>query len=781
MKFKVTARTLLHLGAELISSDGIALYELIKNSFDAGSKNVSIDVQVRLPHRDQQKLLAEISKWDKADKAKREKRKDFLDRIRRAAVSAIDMTAPEAAAVRSEIAAADTPEAMRKWLRTANRIVVTDTGSGMSSATLLDAFLTIGTRNKQRRRAEALENDEVVLGEKGIGRFSTMRLGSLLRVITTTVQDSKWHVLELDWSQFSHDSDELLSEVDIEPIIGPRKTKLGQSGTRIEIDDLNREWTFARASEIATAEFAKLNDPFSSQKRFPIAFRFNDELVPIPAISSVLLRAAHATGTGKLFKTKDGDVLTLEFEYEGRQRAFSFRDEDLLSLSEEKDPEVFDRLGLFQFNFYWFNRRRLSKIEGIGEIADVRKELERWSGGLLLYRDGFRVLPYAGPDDDWLGLDRRALSRSSFRVNRTQLVGRVNISARHNPHLVDQANREGLRDGPEKRTFVALLNYAMVGTFHDFLVSVDNQVKAREPVVPEEVEERLEKEEDRIAQNLKALTRLMPQISEHEHELGEIRAALESIRQVMSEVRAMSDEFEKGRSQLLNLAGIGLTVEILAHELNRTTGFALQMLTRMDSAELPAPVGKTLENLAAQLKTLQKRLRVLDPLSTAGRNRKERFDLIELVRDIAISHKEQFEAEGSTIAVEVHPPSTSRWPVTAVKGMIVQILENLISNSVYWLRYRKILKPNHKGQVTISVDPGVKELRVRDNGPGIPRENADMVFQAFFTTKPADQGKGLGLYVASEIARYHKASLRLEGPDHDGKFRQFVLSLEGAA
>jgi signal transduction histidine kinase len=360
------------------------------------------------------------------------------------------------------------------------------------------------------------------------------------------------------------------------------------------------------------------------------------------------------------------------------------------------------------------------------------------------------------------------------------LVGRVNVSSRHNPHLVDQANREGLRDGPEKRAFVRILNYAMVQSFHDLLVIVDKQVKAREPVAPEEVEERLEKEEGRIAQNLKALVRAVPQIAAHKHELEEIRAALESIRQVMAEVRSMSDEFEKGRSQLLNLAGIGLTVEILAHELNRSTDFALQTLTRMDSEGIPEPVGKTLVNLAAQLKTLQKRLRVLDPLSTAGRNRKERFDLIELVRDIATSHTQQFESEGLTLVVEVLPASATRMPVTAVKGMVVQILENLLSNSVYWLRYRKILKPDHKGRVTIVVDTEEKELRVRDNGPGIPRGNADLIFQAFFTTKPPDQGKGLGLYVASEIARYHKATLRLEEPDRDGNSREFVLSLGGA-
>ena len=50
MSFRITARTILQLGAELISSDGVAFYELIKNAFDAGSRRVDINVCVRMDH-----------------------------------------------------------------------------------------------------------------------------------------------------------------------------------------------------------------------------------------------------------------------------------------------------------------------------------------------------------------------------------------------------------------------------------------------------------------------------------------------------------------------------------------------------------------------------------------------------------------------------------------------------------------------------------------------------------------------------------------------------------
>src|SRR5205823_6627238 len=97
----------------------------------------------------------------------------------------------------------------------------------------------------------------------------------------------------------------------------------------------------------------------------------------------------------------------------------------------------------------------------IGTLTQVRQQQAQWAGGLALYRDGFRVHPYGGPDDDWLDLDRKALASGGYKVNRRQLIGRVSISARQNPLLVDQTNREGLRDCPEKRALVKILKHLL--------------------------------------------------------------------------------------------------------------------------------------------------------------------------------------------------------------------------------------------------------------------------------------------------------------------------------
>jgi hypothetical protein len=48
MSFRISARTILHLGSELISNDGVAFYELIKNSLDAGADTIGLNVVERM-------------------------------------------------------------------------------------------------------------------------------------------------------------------------------------------------------------------------------------------------------------------------------------------------------------------------------------------------------------------------------------------------------------------------------------------------------------------------------------------------------------------------------------------------------------------------------------------------------------------------------------------------------------------------------------------------------------------------------------------------------------
>ena len=776
MTFRVLARTLLHLGAELISSDTVALYELVKNAFDAGSKRVEIDVVVRVRYPDVERLTERLTECRNNHSPVGGSARVFHD-LRDELLAAVDRTAPEAKALQRAVEAAADWEALAETLVDTNYIDVIDTGEGMSRAILEDAFLTIGTRSRlQSRRTNG--DLRPLLGEKGVGRLSTMRLGNRLNVQSTMTGETRWNVLSIDWSQLSHESDAPLDQFNVDVRQGPRKEDKAISGTRIRVSNLNAEWTVEKLEEFAKREFSKLTDPFASKRIFPVILRFNGDPAPISRFDKMLLEHAHATVHAQFERApKDAMRLTGTVQYKKRRGTFALQGTHLTSAT-RSSPRALLSLGPFAVEAYWYNRRLLTEIEGVGNRPEVLALVRDWGGGIMVFRDGFRVLPYGGPDDDWLDLDRKALASGGYKVNRAQLIGRLTITSRDNPALTDQTNREGLRDSPEKQALQKLLRYVLVTELKVFLDDVDKETQAREPVTIEDLEERVRTEERRAEENLTELVRRVPEIRQHQPLLTGIRDALAQIDGLMREVQEVAASYEAGRGQLLHLAGIGLMVEMLAHELNRATEYALLTLTDAPKDQLSQPMGALVRTLEAQLKTLRKRLRLLDPLSTTGRQRKEKFSVVALVRDAVDAHSERFAREHITCRV-VAEPEGSELRINAVKGMILQVVENLIANSVYWLRQQRTLDPEHRSRIVITIDSSTHELRVRDNGPGVPRDLKERIFEAFFSTKPAGEGKGLGLFIGREIARYHGADLYLvdepSGPDKT--LHTFVLTL----
>jgi signal transduction histidine kinase len=66
---------------------------------------------------------------------------------------------------------------------------------------------------------------------------------------------------------------------------------------------------------------------------------------------------------------------------------------------------------------------------------------------------------------------------------------------------------------------------------------------------------------------------------------------------------------------------------------------------------------------------------------------------------------------------------------------------------------------------------------VKDNGPGIPSEIKEKIFQPFFTTKPAGQGTGLGLSLAYDIVKAHGGEIKVETKENEGTVFTLMLPI----
>ena len=148
--FKVTARAVLELGSELISSDIIAFYELIKNGIDAGSKRgVEISFDIVLGRRAFKQFKRELEN----DPASYQ---TIRSRIEKSLNSDADQLYDAAIETLNGARSAKKLHAALDEIYESNSICVSDTGSGMSLDDLEHVFLVIGTPSRKTAVDDAL-------------------------------------------------------------------------------------------------------------------------------------------------------------------------------------------------------------------------------------------------------------------------------------------------------------------------------------------------------------------------------------------------------------------------------------------------------------------------------------------------------------------------------------------------------------------------------------------------------------------------------------------------
>lgn len=785
MSFTFEARTLLELGKELISTDEVAFYELIKNAVDAKSDRVEILVTVRLVHSDYVEARARIVEEGHSIRAVR----TFV------AQSLIDQEHPDSRRFLAELPDEGDPEtflrALEQAYRAANTIEVRDTGEGMSLTELSDVFLRIGTRSRRTENLQGARN----LGDKGIGRLSAMRLGDRLQVKTTKAGEPRWSLLDIDWTLFTHDTQVRVEDIEIEPAVGEEKHDPGVSGTSILISGLHADWDFVRFTDILQGRIARMIDPFESglANRLLVP-RHNGTRVQVPSIPRSLLASAHAVCHVEFVMEHGEPRLSGFVDYRFRHRRIEInqRGAEVYSLAQNAvkrrakrghaafrlvpvRPSAFEQLGKFSCDIYWFNRRIVDAVSGLSSnAAETRREISNWSGGPMLYRYGFRILPYGDPSDDWLALDEAAFGSSGFKLNRQQIVGRVLLDASHTA-LSEQTNREGLMQSDAADALRKVLMWVV----HTEMRGLINEADAIEQMERRAAEQDSQKISGTRRRVEAALARVQEEVGEGAkeamEELGKsVMALTDQSADLVRRIEAVISEAESEREKFVYLAGIGLMTEFIFHELERAVAHTMEMLS------VGALRQATIDSLREQLKTLHKRIAAFDELTGEKRQTKSSFDLADLVDDVLSNHAKEFERHGIEISFD---RPLKPFPIRAVRGMVIQILENLFVNAAYWLKQQKRFEPHFRPRIAVVLDAGEKSLTVEDNGPGVPSDRRERIFQPFITTKPTGQGRGLGLYIARDLAEYHDWKLHMDdepGRIREGRINMFVLDMGGA-
>ncbi|MGA2893395.1 MAG: GAF domain-containing protein [Xanthobacteraceae bacterium] len=284
----------------------------------------------------------------------------------------------------------------------------------------------------------------------------------------------------------------------------------------------------------------------------------------------------------------------------------------------------------------------------------------------------------------------------------------------------------------------------------------------------------------------------------------------EAEQQRSRELRKSLEDLRTAQDRLVQsekLASLGQLTAGIAHEiknpLNFVNNFSAVSVELIDElrealggvqldAKLTAEIGEIADMLQGNLEKVIQHGKRADSIvknmllhSRAGSGEHRAVDINAIVEESLnlAYHGARAEKQGFNITLEKSfDPAAGE--IDLYPQEITRVLLNLISNGFYAATKRKTEANGGSYEPTLSASTkslgDSVEIRIRDNGTGIPPEVKDKMFNPFFTTKPAGEGTGLGLSLSHDIiVKQHGGTIEVE--TEPGAFTEFRIVLPRAA
>ncbi|MBN8622901.1 MAG: ATP-binding protein [Flavobacteriales bacterium] len=784
--FKVSARTAKLIGMENFSTEEGAIIELVKNTYDADSKDCVLIFDLKeKPVVDQENNLL----YDENGKVLLERDKSN------------------------------------------SKIYIIDNGDGMTSEVITNQWMTIGTSNKLYKHTT--ENGRIKTGAKGIGRFALNRLGLFTNMQTVSKGNQRGYEWMVDWHEFDKpsavvsDVEAVLIEIDKLSLKNELRGKFGNfhnvmeivndlnfdTGTIIEISELNDTWDYEQLNRLFgnlemllppreqpdfaihlfslenPNEFGKVNTAYYDDFDYKVIANYNKE------------------NDGKL-KIKivrnelDVDLLAnkyLEVFENGAMQNAPYRLVDFVSspitildkrldevLSKNVDRNLISKIGKFDFTFYFLkNTISDDKVDGDRKKypyktfnSSNRKSWLKKFGGVKIFRDDFRIRPYGENGEDWLKLGARQAESpggagqklGGYRIRPNQIAGTINISRLFNESFQDKSGREGLIENDVfelfKNVIIEIISFfekdrnTIMYNLSEFYKRKNAEEEAKRKA-QEEAESINDEEEANSTQN-----NSQSQSSYTDRE----KVLADGIQILTRENEEKDNEIRLLRS----LASVGLIISSFAHEVKslqsrlipRTQFLLRELKNHIDENELshldiddnPFYMIRLMQEEDTKLKHW------LDySLNTLKRDKRERTNL---------NFEDYFSRFKSTwfkalqqrkIDLELIGDKKNECVIRAFEVDMDSIFNNLLSNSINALYgFNKDSK-----KIVISwkkIDDRI-EIIFSDNGKGLDSQyinNPEEIFNLNESSRKDKKGNvvgtGLGLYIVKSIIEEHNDS-----------------------
>lgn len=709
--FKPKAHILTLLGEELIKNPVMAIYELVKNSYDADAQKV--DVYFR-----------------------------DVDDIENAAIVIEDDGIGMTTEIVEDV-----------WLEPG-----TD-------------FRKPVNKQGQREIIKSPLYNRIPMGEKGVGRFAVHKLSTKILLISRPMifvygEDSieikdqylaDYEIeLFINWKDFNQSKH--LSDI-------PIKWKLrkdinnfrfkDKSGTYIHLSGLKENWTRGMARDLKGHTVSMLS-PKLDENNFRINLSFDNQwLTDFPTVTNILnespfklfaivdenynltfeynfsLKNNPAIGSRQINEKENSNLYERSIKGEIRPRirkeleAKEYPKDVLEKMLEQFDSEEKLPFGGLMFELNTFDLDGES-LKDYSDEPPVTKKILKENSGIKVYKGDLRVFDYGEKGNDWLGIDLKRVQDTGWFSNNT-ILGFVYLDPEKSNALVEKTNREGFVESKAYILFRHLLDYILV----------QFQAERR-------------KDRDRWTRLNKKETKNLfdDKISLFKHLIENTDLDnTEKRKKLLEEAESIEKKYEEDKKILLIPAGVGMTASVALHEIEK-------LVPRMEETVKSNPLKKNV--ITDQVEELKQYTEGI--ISVLRKGGDKPVDVKEAVNRAFKNYKLPLSDRKINYTIDVAEPIET---IKCDKRFFITVLMNIIDNSIYWL---DTIYKNPKGiYLKAYKENDAIVIVIADNGPGFKDDISELI-RPFFSRK--SEGIGIGLYLVDTIMlKYGKFDIILDATE----------------
>ncbi|TAH35206.1 MAG: sensor histidine kinase [Planctomycetota bacterium] len=748
VKFVADARLISILGEQLIGSEKVGILELVKNAYDAGASVCGV-------------TLEGVPGFE-PDTRRRKDYKDLPGPIIEVADDGSGMSHEDLVA--GWLRPATTRRARIKEQLRAERESAAKRGSQKTFDALVD-------------RLKEAHGGRLPLGEKGIGRLATHRLGRFLWLRTKTRDDALEWELKIDWSRFESLDGAPIDLHDVELTLRhqPPTADYGAKGSGTVIccygGRPGYQWTREQIVDVGRSVNA-----LRSPRRAPEGFepRFSSPHVSEHELASPLERVAAPFDLLALVDEEGKADLELAFippaALNESLRPFKHQEKLDLRGTDTKywkaDGTTLRRPECGPFILHaraWLRFREWLDPE-FKEVTDYLDQF----GGITIYRDGLATLPaQQSAKVDWLGLAIAQIKKSS-NISYYHLAGEIELAQERTLALRDRSSREGMIETRAYRDLARLtrsavdqLQFHMQRVREDWTKAKSRRIPPKTLLSHAQVAAGLGKAMVESYDFRKDPLKIAERVG-GKNAPERIGEAAEVLLSLGEHLKLQDDE----REGLLEAAGFGLAIGVAVHELGKLASAIVTDVRQLhDTIGANSPGAPTLDSIVRRADALLGEVKRLAPLRVTRAEMARPFS----VRSAVEAARNAFVQSLQDAQILLHV-GREDFRVKGRFGAIAQVFANLFDNAIYWIGTE-----GAGGAIQVAVSAESRTVIVADSGPGVSEKMLEHLFEPFYSEKSPPSG--LGLYICRHYLGQCDATIRLARPAERSKLRgaQFVL------